>query len=168
MTDTKLSKILVDNGFISANDLNELRRWGYNVPNNPVPNALQAQLSPPVLKKELEQVFQERTVIRETDLDAMHQYRKTKKEAVLVLIETPEGIPVEVTTEVGRTYRGDILIPWSDEDDISILLTNGLTHLRYLGYRMYFKDSRELFHDNAKAFMVCTPSTLEPLDAPNV
>ena len=41
------------------------------------------------------------------------------------------------------------------------MLTNGRTYLVVDDTHVFFKDVRELFFGEQKAFMVCTPSTVE-------
>jgi hypothetical protein len=51
---------------------------------------------------------------------------------------------------------GEIVIPWKDED-ISDVLINGFTYLVIDDKQVKFKDARELYYDDDKTFVVCTP-----------
>jgi hypothetical protein len=78
---------------------------------------------------------------------------------------------LEVTTAdfsitYGRTAIGDYIIPWRSES-IRQEMTNGMTYLTVedppgaLKNRVFFKDTREIYYGDTKAFMVCSPSMIE-------
>lgn len=91
-------------------------------------------------------------LLRETDLASIRQYLDTMRQGVLHLSGAdPEGIQVSY----GRNTVGEYIIAWKSES-IAELMLDPETYLD-TGEHVYFKDVRELFFGEQKAFMVCIP-----------
>ena len=136
-------------------------------------------VEPPATKEKLRDAIEALMVddgmalVRETDLDIVKRYFATQKVGILsvVLGDPPQSSPVQVA--YGMTLTGEYIFPWQGDD--TSLMVNGQTHLvtaqkHVSGERtfgtfqyVYFCDVKEVYFDNAKAFMVCTPSTVEEL-----
>jgi hypothetical protein len=98
-------------------------------------------------------------LVRETDLEVVRQYAETVvRQARLHIEHEEEKSDVEVS--YGKTALGEFIIAWKSES-IRDMLTNGRTYLVVDDTHVFFKDVRELFFGEQKAFMVCTPSTVE-------
>lgn len=110
----------------------------------------------------VEQAFQseEYVLIRETDLEAVRQYVETASLGMLHLEMGDEVADLEV--KYGKTAGGEFIVAWSGES-IAAAMTNGQTYLQVPpSSHVFFKDVRELFFGEQKAFMVCKPSVVEP------
>jgi hypothetical protein len=100
---------------------------------------------------------------RETDLGAIPQYLQTARMAVLHVVMDGTGEDADFEVRVGHTPTNEYILPWQSES-ITDLLTNGQTYLRVDKKRIYFNQARELFYGQHKAFIVCSPSTVETSD----
>lgn len=159
-----LTKAVVQMGLVDRDIIEEVRRFGA-----PVEGLDTEEPRPPADQEELLARLQEAltaeesVAVRETDLEVLEQYRATHRNGVLRLSVVLDGYTnqADIPVSYGRTALGDYLIPWQAET-ISQMLTNGETYLQtYENTRVYFKDVRELFYGNVKAFMVCVPSVTE-------
>lgn len=102
----------------------------------------------------------EYVLVRETDLESVRQYVETTRTLTLHIEDGPESSgDIEVT--VGVTPLGEYIVAWKGES-IRTMMTNGMTYLVDGNVRVFFRDVRELFFGEYKAFMVCTPSVREP------
>ena len=107
-------------------------------------------------------------LVRETDLEVLRVYAESVRPGTLRLVTADEILDVDVT--YGRTALGEYIIAWRSES-IKELLVNGATSLIEPCRRcppgctqlqcVFFKDVRELFFGDQKAFMVCVPSVVE-------
>jgi hypothetical protein len=113
-------------------------------------------------------------LLRETDLEIVRQYADTARRSVLHVEHDGEVSDIEVS--YGRTPIGEFIIPWRSES-IRDMLTNGQTYLVVAAtevrawlpdpyqaegqVRIFFKDVREVFFGEQKAFMVCSASTVD-------
>jgi hypothetical protein len=109
------------------------------------------------------------TLVRVTDIDIVNRYFSTQTIGKLVLVtegELAQSSTVEVA--FGKTLTGEIVFPWRG-DSITNLMTNGLTHLLIekkakgltVMQAIYFSDVKEAYFGTMKAFMICTPSSVE-------
>ena len=99
-------------------------------------------------------------LMRETDLEALKQYAETSAIGILHIEVDDSAGDIEVT--YGRTPMGEYIIAWKSES-IAGMMTNGRTYLAVdINTNVFFKDVRELFFGDQKAFMVCKASTTEP------
>ncbi len=96
-------------------------------------------------------------LVRETDLEVVHNYLNKSEEGVLHL-ESLEGAKDDVSVRYCKTPLGEYVIPWNG-DGISDLLINGQTYLiESNGFKgVTFDSTRELFFGQQKAFVVCRP-----------
>jgi hypothetical protein len=101
-------------------------------------------------------------LVRETDLEVVRQYADTVRTTVLH-VEVEDGTESDMDVTYGKTPLGEFIIAWKSES-IRDMMTNGLTYLVENGTHVFFKDVRELFFGEQKAFMVCVPSTVEHAD----
>ena len=148
-----MTKAVLKAGLITPNMLREMKRFSPFIDRD-------AEVEEP---KELEHAAQiiadaleerEYTLVRETDLDALHQYVETHTEGLLHYETLTEKMEFTVTYSVSKT--GEYIIAWNTEG-IADELTNGATYLKTAIGSVYFKDVRELWYGEQKAFMVCIP-----------
>ena len=163
-----LAVAAVNAGLIDKVLLNEFKRWKTPIE---IPDDLP---DPPTTMEEaaaaIEQVLQSDVFVltRETDLEMFRQYMKTQTVGSLHVEiaanpNEPLGLEVtvaDVTVTYGRTTIGEYIILWRTES-IRDEMTNGMTYLQEGASRIFFKDVREVFYGDAKAFMVCSPSSVE-------
>lgn len=124
----------------------------------------------------IEEVLQSDVFVltRETDLEIFRQYMTTQKLGSLH-VEVPvdptaplglEMTVAELTVTFGVTPMGEYIIPWRS-DSIRQEMTNGMTYLiadQVARTRVFFKDLREVYYGDVKAFMVCSPSLIDTED----
>jgi hypothetical protein len=156
-------KAILKAAIIPPETLEELKRWGMEVPEDirPEPNLRRALdgIQESVESKELVE-------FRLTHLDALSIYERGQQKGRLYYAmpdNSKFGEKKTKTTFVAVTYAimpsGDYLIPWTDED-ISDLIVDRGTYLKPAsGKRVYFKDVSSHFYGEQKAFMVCRPAT---------
>lgn len=151
---TALVRALVESGLVDSAMVRELQRWG--VPVEPL------EVKPPASAQELtarllEAVEREGyTLFRETDLQVLERYLASQKIGLLFVADSPEGAPhPPISVAFGRTKECEYVLPWRSEG-IKDLLTNGTTFLLDDDRKVYFRDVRELFFGETKAFLVCT------------
>lgn len=161
---SKLAEIILKAGILSPNTLHEIQRWGLPVGEVKEPTGLEAEMTPEGLSQAIAGVIEDEGYIlaRETDLSAIPQYLKTAKPGVLHVV-LDDGESSEFEVQVGHSSTGDWILPWQSES-ITDLMNNGETYLKIAGKRIYFNQARELFYGQHKAFIVCTPSTVEHSD----
>jgi hypothetical protein len=159
-----IGKVLAEAGILPQDAVKQFARWRVpgiekiDVENPPTP----ALVDPQQVVSHLDEAMQEKAFVqvKETDLTVLDQYQQTKTEAVLH-IEDDQGQSADVPVEVGRLRTGEYIFPWTSEG-IEDVMINGFTRL-HLGETnspgIAFKDVRELFFGDDKAFMVCTPAT---------
>jgi hypothetical protein len=162
---SQLTSIILNAGILSDEALRELKRWRLPVGEEPDPNQLVATPTVESISRAIADAIEGEGYVltRETDLEAIPQYLKSMQAAVLSVV-MEDGESADIQVQVGRTSTGEWIMPWQSET-ISDLLTNGLTGLKVPGEQVvYFSQARELFYGQKKAFVVCTPSFVEPLD----
>jgi hypothetical protein len=106
-------------------------------------------------------------MVRETDLEILHQYAESARRGRLHLeIDSdvePSGITsTDLDITFGKSKMGEYLIAWRSES-IEDMLTNGRSYLQVDDQRIFFGRIRELFYGDTKAFLACYPSATEPL-----
>lgn len=150
---------VLKSGIISPEMLQEMKRFSPSLNKD-------AETSEPVALEEAAGIIEaalqseQYVIVRETDLEAVRQYAATTRSGILHLeIDDAQQGDAEVT--YGKTPLGDYIIAWLS-DSVEGMMTNGLTYLVEDGAHVFFKDVRELFFGEQKAFMVCVPSTVEP------
>lgn len=155
-----MTEAVLRSGMVSSNQLAELKRWA---PPNISPDA-EAEEPKPLDEAAalVADALQSEgyVLMRETDLEVVRQYVDTAQRASLHL-ELEDGSYTDVDVTFGFTPIGEYIIAWRSES-IKDAMTNGRTYLLEHGVRVFFKDVRELFFGDQKAFMVCVQSTVEP------
>lgn len=161
---SQLVNIILKSGILSPDTLREVRRWGLPVADAVVAGEYEAELTPEAVSRSIAEAIEGEgyVLMRETDLEAIPQYLQSMSPGVLHVV-LGDGEKAEFEAQVGQTKTGEWIMPWRDED-ITDLLTNGETYLRFQGKRIYFSQARELFYGQRKAFVICTPSTTETGD----
>ncbi len=142
-------------GLVSPTQLDEFRRWNPNIAENaePAPEPRPLEESAQIIAEALQS--EGYVLLRETDLEALHQYIATTTRGRLH-IELPGQDPIEFEISFGKTKTGDFIIPWRG-DNIYDALANGLTYLSVGEDQIFFSEVRELFYGEHKTFMVCVP-----------
>lgn len=161
---SQLTEIILKAGLLSPESLKELQRWKLPVGDPKMKNEYDADLTPGALSRAIAGAIESEGYIltRETDLGAIPQYLQTARNAVLHVV-LDDGDDSDFEVRAGNTTTGEYILPWQSEN-ITDLMTNGETYLRVDGKRIYFNQARELFYGLHKAFIVCTPSTVETND----
>jgi hypothetical protein len=154
---------MMQTGILSPDFLQELKRWG--LPIEPPKN--------PIVLRDVEQVITmirqalegfDQVALRETDLDLLSRFLNPEHQKRGTLVMSEEGNAAsKVTSRIDycTTLFGEFVFPWLSED-ISDLITNGLTYLRFnteegVTKKVKFCDAREVFFGAQKLFMVCKP-----------
>jgi hypothetical protein len=106
-------------------------------------------------------------MVRETDLEILHQYAETARRGVLHLeidsdVEPSGFTATDLDISFGKTKLGEYLIAWRSES-IEDMLINGRSYLQVDDERLFFGRIRELFYGDTKAFIACTVASKEPV-----
>lgn len=159
-----IASAVLSTGLVDPQVLAELRRWG-GVPFEP--------LTEEPLPRSVEEVAarirgalesEGYILVRETDLAVLDQYTGTLTQGTLHLVLDMDAQmqDADVPISYGRTPLNEYIIPWRSVG-IQEVLTNGMTYLVAGEVRVFFREVRELFFGETKAFMICTPSSsVEP------
>jgi hypothetical protein len=148
----ELAKAITKSGIVPTSVVEEIGRWGMSL-DRPSAGTIPIQSVPEAIEKAMG--AEDYVRIKETDLDIVGTYMSSKKTGRLHF-EFEGGESDEFDIEYGVTRMGEIVIPWKDED-ISDVLINGFTYLVIDDKQVKFKDARELYYDDDKTFVVCTP-----------
>lgn len=152
-----MTRAVIAAGLVDQAQLDEMKRW------SPVLDS-ETTAEPPKPLEEAAALINEAiqsegyVLVRETDLEVVRQYAATTRRDVLHIAIDDQETDIEVT--FGKTPLGEYIIAWHSES-IKDAMINGVTHLRDGNAQIFFKDVRELFFGEQKAFMVCVPSTVE-------
>lgn len=157
---------VVKTGLVDPIILEEMRRWGIALE---LPDPGPAPLNPNELAAGIQLALESEgyVLVRETDLAVLQQYASTTSQGELHLVlddELGHLQDVDVPVTFGRTPLNEYIIPWRSEA-IEAALVNGMTYLVDGQVRVYFRAVRELFFGETKAFMICTPASVERLSA---
>lgn len=153
-----MTQAVIAAGLVNQAQLDEMKRW------NPALAPVVDEVPPPKTLEEAAELVVEAlqsegyALVRETDLEVVHQYAATVTRGTLHLEVGTEGTDFEVT--YGKTPIGEFIISWRSES-IKDAMVNGQTYLIDGNTRVFFNDIRELFFGEQKAFMVCVPATVE-------
>lgn len=154
-----LAAAVLRSGLLDQETVNEFRKWGSPIE---FPERLPPfPRNPSEVVILLEEALQSEGFVltKETDLEILSAYMTTQKQGGLHLSVGDQSTNFEVT--YGMTTSGEYILPWRSET-IQEEMTNGQTHLCLRdGTEIYFKDVRELFFGEVKAFMVCRPLVLD-------
>jgi len=151
---------VVASGIVERAALEELRRWGLPVDEVDDVKALHLEEAAARVRDALES--EGYILVRETDLAVFEQFAQTMCQGVLHIVLDNEVDPKDNDLQVtfGRTPLKEYILPWKSTG-IADVLTNGMTYLVDEGSRVYFREVRELFFGETKAFMICAPAPLE-------
>ena len=148
-------RAVLHSGLVDRNTVSELQRWGYlrDLDEGVLNSTLQS--SEEVVGALRDVLESEGMVeIRDTDLDIIKTWMKDQRKGRLVI--HGEAIPVTFCT----LLTGEYAIPWMGET-ISSTLLDGESHLKLKRRKVYFRDVREVYFGEVKAFMVCSPGLKE-------
>lgn len=98
-------------------------------------------------------------MVRETDLEVLHQYAETSRRGSLHLVTDngPEEVSTNIEVTFGKTKLGEYILAWRGES-IEDLILDGRAYLMFDDQQVHFNRVRELFYGETKAFMVCAPT----------
>jgi hypothetical protein len=150
----RMTQAVLEAGIITPRMLAEMKRFSVALDQS-------AEVAEPKGLEEAAQIIAEAlqsadyAIVRETDLDVLSQYLENHIEGSLHF-EALDSKPVEFDVAYCVTRTGDYVIAWNSES-ISDEMTNGMTFLRTVLRDVRFKDVRELWYGEKKAFMICTP-----------
>lgn len=149
-------------GLVSQETLAEIRRWGLPIELveenevlkdvNKVVGAIQDALD-----------SHEQVGLRDTDLDILQRFLDVdnQHEGKLVLVDEDRKSTVKVIYCL--TTLGEYVIPWRG-DSIQELMLSPDTHMKVATKegpkKVFFRDIRELYVGDRKAFMVCVPGEI--------
>jgi hypothetical protein len=161
-----IATAVLNTGLIDPAVLEEMRRWGLQIE---IPESEAAPKTPEEVAARIQDALESEgyVLVRETDLTVLEQYAETARQGLLrVLFDDEEGHPQDTMFPVsfGRTPLNEYIFPWTSAT-IADVIVNGMTHLLDGATEVYFKEVRELFFGDMKAFMICTPSFIEPATA---
>lgn len=163
-----MTEAVLKSGIITENMLQEMKRFSPTLDRDAVtaePKDIEEAAR--LIADALESA--EYALVRETDLEVLRQYIDTSVEGFLH-IEVPDTKPIEVVVTYGKTKLGEYIIAWRGES-IADAITNGMTYLEFPQPvedgldRVYFKDVRELWFGDNKAFMLCVAA--DPVEGGN-
>jgi hypothetical protein len=153
---------VVEAGLVPDTALDELARWGVHITAQRKPELDNPQAVALHLMQALESDEQVR--VDETDLDLLQRYLNPKHQLQGRLIIKEGKSHTTAPISFCLTSLGEYAIPWTD-DETPEVLANGESHLKWDSAEgkkdIYFSGVREVFFGSRKAFVVCTPSTLE-------
>jgi hypothetical protein len=153
---------VVEAGLVPDAALDELARWGVHITAKPDPTIDTPAAVAEHLMSALESDEQVR--VDETDLDLLQRYLDPKHQRRGRLIIREGKDHTTMTVSFCLTSLGDYALPWTDEETPGVL-ANGESHLKWQdGERqrdIYFSSVREVFFGRRKAFVICSPSTVE-------
>lgn len=138
-------------GLISPTQLEEMKRISAVIDrtaevNEPVELDLAAKYVQDALESE------RYVIMRETNLEVLQQYLQAQRTGILHLNQT------DVDVSYGKTPLGEFIIAWTSESIAELMLDEATELQTAEGDRVHFRDVRELFFGEHKAFMVCVPS----------
>jgi hypothetical protein len=150
-----MTKAVLKAGLITTNMLREMKRFSITLDRD-------AEVEEPTTLEEAAKIVgdalesSDQTIVRETDLAVLRQYidTSTSGEMHVEVMGTPAA---EFDVTYGKTRLGEYIIAWRSES-IGDALTNGMTYLDTGDEKVYFKDVRELWFGDNKAFMLCIPN----------
>lgn len=144
-----ITEAVLKAGLITPAQLQEMKRFSAVIdPEAEVGEAMPLDMAAKYVEDALQS--DKYVLVRETDLAVLAQYTETARKGNLHLDQNV----IEVT--FGMTPLGEYIIAWKSESIAELMLDAG-TYLDDDGMDVYFRDVRELFFGEHKAFMVCVP-----------
>jgi hypothetical protein len=161
-----IASAVLNTGLIDPALLDEMRRWGLHIE---LPEVSATPKTLEEVSSRIQDALESEgyVLVRETDLTVLEQYTQTAARGLVHLVfDDDDANPQDTTFPVsfGRTPLNEYILPWTSAT-IADVLVNGMTHLIDGQQHVYFKEVRELFFGDTKAFMICTPSFFEPIKA---
>ena len=150
----EVSKTIIKSGLVEPDTLQEFRRWGAPIPFVPTEETIEPNQIPSAIEEAMQK--EDFIKVKETDLEVLQQYLRTQRRGVLhfhALADQEEKFEVSF----GLTSLSEVILPWTDDEDISDFMVNGRTYLETDGKKIHFKDVRQLYYGDRRAFMICVP-----------
>ena len=148
------TKAILKAGIVSPDTVQELSRWGSDLPEVVPERDAEAALDN--IREAVE--GPETVEIRQTDLDVLRAYEAGRTRGRLYFANGTSTTFVEV--DYAQDRLGNYIIPWRDSDDISGLMLEPTTYLKPTGQDgVHFMDVRELHMGENKVFILATPSS---------
>jgi hypothetical protein len=155
-------------GIIDNDVLQQFKKWGFlprELDTTPIEDS---ELAFEAAKEALDS--REYVEMRDTDLDLLRFYLDKNNQAKGQLVVIDHTRPEEdknakstktvVFARRALGLRVEYVVPWTHEENIETILTNGRTYLRYsaggVNMKVYFTNIQEMYFGDVKAFMVCT------------
>lgn len=152
-----ITRAVVAAGLVSREQIEEMKRWSPVLEAADLSDTSTPAASPDEALALINEALHSEgyAVVRETDLEVIHQYAATATRGTLHLEVDDQQTDVEVL--FGKTALGEYVIAWHSES-IKDAVVNGASFLRDGDAVVFFHDVRELFFGTHKAFMVCIPA----------
>lgn len=149
-----MTKAVLKAGIITPNMLREMKRFSPTLEQDAeVEEPKELELAAKIIADALES--EGYSLVKETDLDVLRQYMEKNTTGSLHL-EAVAGEPTDVNVTYAMSKTGEFIIAWNS-DSIADELVMGTTFLETVMGIIMFKDVRELWYGDKKAFMVCIP-----------
>jgi hypothetical protein len=157
---TPILSWFVKAGIMTPNNLGEIERWGCIVSFQRDPaESYQPDITHGAFIEAIEHSVSDQT-FKEVDLNLVGYYERTLREVHLHLEQDNEVLDTSIY--IGTYPTGDFILPGLDPA-LAALLDNGVSYIEEDGFRYFFNDCRELYC-NSTCFLVCRPSTKEPIN----
>lgn len=152
-----LARAVTQSGVLDADMLRELSKW--KLPGVVVPSE-GGFTTPEEAIEAIEEAMTSagQVEVRVTDLDILKNFLQTRKHGKLHVV-AEDGTKGTLNVTFGTINRHnyvDYIIPWNN-DSIEGILTNGESHLIDDKKKIFFASVMDLYFEDTKAFMVCTP-----------
>lgn len=155
---SELARAVTQSGALDESMLRELNKW--KLPGVVVPDGA-GFTSPEEALEAIEEAMTSanQVEVRVTDLDILKNFLQTRKSGKLHLV-TEDGTKGTLNVTFGTISRRnyvDYIIPWNN-DSLEVILTNGESYLLDDKKKIFFSSVMDLYFEDTKAFMVCTPT----------
>lgn len=142
-------------GIIPESSVEELARWGLDVPLTTIEENQRLAL------ENIREAIESRDMVevRITDVNALMNYKENHRPGRLYFsVKRGQAMKTSfVDVTFVKTETGDYLIPWAHEDIFDLMLAE-TTYLKPVGEaRVHFVDVSPLYYGERKFFMVCKP-----------
>ena len=155
-----IATAVIRTGVVSKEALAEMQKWGLPVDliaEEKVATIHEHQQVVNIIRDALENVDQ--VMVRDTDLDIISMFidPKNQREGRIHLKTESDKTSFKIT--FCRGPLKEFIIPYRSEDIVD-LMTNGESHLKFTDdegnkQTVYFKNVREFYVGDRKAFMIC-------------
>lgn len=152
-----VTQAVLESGLMDKDTVAQFKRWGY-LPDVEVPEEV-LDLDKAAAKIRMALESGDVVEVRDTDLDIISKYLTNREKARLYLPNPEdEKKTVSIAVDYCKSKMGEYAIPWMSESIRDLLLDDRAYLKLKTGEKIYFSDTRELYYDNQKAFVVCTPA----------